>query len=101
MKSLIGLKNMILTLQRELGRQGPYTLKLGKGAAQQLVDEIGELESKSQELLLALEELFADYKALADSGDAGNWRIEDLPVGKRAMAVIADYRQSKQEQQQS
>jgi hypothetical protein len=26
--------------------------------------------------------LFDDYKALADSGDAGNWKLEETPEGK-------------------
>jgi len=41
------------------------------------------------DLLEALEYLFADYKALADSGDAGNWALEDITAGKKAMAAIA------------
>lgn len=40
------------------------------------------------ELLESLQELFAHYKELADSGDAGNWKLEDEPVGKKAMAAI-------------
>lgn len=47
------------------------------------------------ELLDALKDLFASYKSLADSGDAGNWRIEDFPEGKKALAAMekaASYR---------
>lgn len=40
-------------------------------------------------LLSALQALFDDYKALADSGDAGNWRLEDQAAGKQALAAIA------------
>jgi len=40
------------------------------------------------ELLEALQLLFESYKSLADSGDAGNWRIEDQPEGKQALAAI-------------
>jgi hypothetical protein len=37
----------------------------------------------------ALSALFANYKELADSGDAGNWCLEDQPVGKQALAALA------------
>jgi len=37
----------------------------------------------------ALAALFANYKELADSGDAGFWSIEDQPVGKQALAALA------------
>ena len=40
-------------------------------------------------LLAALKALFDDYKRLADSGDAGFWKLEDLAVGKQASAAIA------------
>jgi hypothetical protein len=40
------------------------------------------------DLLEALQELFADYKSLADSGDAGFWSLEDQDVGKKAIAAI-------------
>ena len=46
---------------------------------------LSELEA---ELLAALELLFYDYKKLADSGDAGNWRLEDLHCGIVALSVI-------------
>ena len=47
------------------------------------------LIAAAPDLLTALEVLFADYKELADSGDAGLWRIEDLDSGKQALAAIA------------
>lgn len=46
------------------------------------------LIAAAPELLESLQELFAHYKELADSGDAGNWKLEDQPVGKKAMAAI-------------
>lgn len=47
-----------------------------------------QLMAAAPELLESLQELFAHYKELADSGDAGNWKLEDEPVGKKAMAAI-------------
>lgn len=46
------------------------------------------LIAAAPELLEALQCLFESYKALADSGDAGNWRLEDEPVGKKALHAI-------------
>ena len=40
------------------------------------------------DLLEALQCLFNNYKRLADSGDAGNWRLEDEPAGKKALNAI-------------
>lgn len=45
--------------------------------------------SVQAELLAALKALFADYKQLADSGDAGFWELEAQYVGKQALAAIA------------
>jgi hypothetical protein len=47
------------------------------------------LIASAPELLEALTVLYADYKALADSGDAGNWQLEDTDSGKQALAAIA------------
>jgi hypothetical protein len=47
------------------------------------------LIAAAPELLDALRELFADYKRLADSGDAGNWSLEDTTIGQQALAAIA------------
>jgi hypothetical protein len=46
---------------------------------------LSELES---ELLAALEVIFLGFKMLADSGDAGNFRLEDLHCGKVALNAI-------------
>lgn len=43
----------------------------------------------------ALECLFESYKRLADSGDAGNWMLEDLEVGQQAIKALAAYRGAK------
>lgn len=47
------------------------------------------MENVNKQLLGALKVLFASYKQLADSGDAGNWRIEDYPEGQQALQAIA------------
>lgn len=46
------------------------------------------LFASAPELLAALKELFAEYKAIADSGDCGNWEAESTPVGKQVLEVI-------------
>jgi hypothetical protein len=52
-------------------------------------DANARLIAAAPELLEALAALYADYKQLADSGDAGNWRLEDTDAGKQALAAIA------------
>lgn len=47
------------------------------------------LIAAAPELLEALQVLFNSYKALADSGDAGFWSLEDYPEGQKALAAIA------------
>jgi len=47
------------------------------------------LIAAAPELLEALKALFADYKTLADSGDAGFWSLENRSVGKQVLALIA------------
>lgn len=51
-------------------------------------DANGSLIAAAPDLLSALKALFADYKRLADSGDAGNWSLEEEEVGKQALAAI-------------
>lgn len=52
-------------------------------------EENALLIAAAPDLLAALKALFADYKALADSGDAGNWSLEEQDEGKQALAAIA------------
>lgn len=42
-----------------------------------------------EQLVTALRDLFDSYKRLADSGDCGNWSVEDLDEGKAALAALA------------
>lgn len=53
-----------------------------------LIAERDRLLTVNAKLLAALRELFEDYKRLADSGDAGFWRLEDQNVGKLAIAAL-------------
>lgn len=68
---------------------GSGALGLDADTASRLQDELGRLIASAPDLLEALTALYADYKALADSGDAGNWRLEDTDSGKQALAAIA------------
>jgi hypothetical protein len=47
------------------------------------------LIASAPDLLEALTALYADYKELADSGDAGFWQLENRDVGKQALAALA------------
>lgn len=58
-------------------------------AISEIIDRLNAAEALNHELLEALTELFRSYKALADSGDAGNWKLESQPEGKLAIAAIA------------
>lgn len=51
-------------------------------------DDNGTIMAAAPDLLDALQCLFDNYKQLADSGDAGNWRLEDEPAGKKALNAI-------------
>lgn len=39
----------------------------------------------------ALQELYLDYRALARSGDAGNWSLEETEVGIKVLAVFKQH----------
>ncbi|EPS5313719.1 hypothetical protein ACVFA2_002320 [Escherichia coli] len=67
---------------------------VGKGVIAELVvtgdeDETGRKMAAAPDLLAALQVLFSSYKELADSGDAGFFRLEDYPEGQQALAAIA------------
>lgn len=71
--------------------RGDFPVLDWSGRAVCLAVEEGEarLIASAPDLLEALTELFASYKELADSGDAGFWSLEDTDEGKRALAAIA------------
>lgn len=52
------------------------------------VEANARLIAAAPALLEALQALYDDYKQLADSGDAGFWRLEDCDVGKQALAAL-------------
>jgi hypothetical protein len=62
--------------------------ELGMHRADAMKQRIDNLQALNTELLNALKDLFADYKSLADSGDCGNWSLEEYPEGKAAIAVM-------------
>lgn len=64
-----------------------YNICLVDGGLDQQAN--ANLIAAAPDLLEALENLFIDYKQLADSGDAGFWKLEDQDVAKKAMAAIA------------
>lgn len=47
------------------------------------------MAAAAPDLYEALKVLADDYKALADSGDAGNWRAEDQPKYQQALSALA------------
>lgn len=63
------------------------------GVPTELLEEypspFSEMRSQRDMLLEALECLFDSYKRLTDSGDAGNWVVEDTDEGKKALTAIA------------
>lgn len=50
--------------------------------------ENATLIAAAPRVLKALQNLYADYKQMADSGDAGNWRLEDTDVGIEALDAM-------------
>lgn len=47
------------------------------------------LIAAAPDLLEALQAIYADYKQLADSGDAVFWKLEETIVGRQALTAIA------------
>ena len=48
----------------------------------------GNTSGDACQMRSALKDLFDDYKQLVDSGDVGNWSLEDIPAGKKAMLAL-------------
>ncbi|EHO0270164.1 hypothetical protein KNE10_003604 [Salmonella enterica] len=70
--------------------ESDYTCSEVKRAAKQAeLSANAQLIAAAPELLDALRGLIKDYKALADSGDAGFWRLEYQESGKKAMLALA------------
>ncbi len=67
--------------------QKPCALIEDEAKSKRIAD--ARLIAAAPDLLFALNALFDDYKQLADSGDAGFWKIEDLDVVKQALAAIS------------
>jgi hypothetical protein len=75
------------------GKRGPTPKNIvnwgGMAApASQESEANARLIASAPDLLEALTALYASYKALADSGDAGNWRLEDTDEGRQALDAI-------------
>lgn len=67
---------------------GPLTITMQRVEGLTPAQKLAKAEDERSELLEALQCLFEDYKQLADSGDAGNWSLEDIPAGKKAINAI-------------
>jgi DNA repair exonuclease SbcCD ATPase subunit len=63
-----------------------------KSEITKLKNSLSSRVSEVDVLACALEDLFESYKDLVDSGDAGNWKLEDTEEGKKALVVLAVYR---------
>jgi len=69
------------------GGQWPYEWDAATSQREAVAN--ARLIASAPDLLEALTALYADYKELADSGDAGFWQLENRDVGKQALAAIA------------
>lgn len=85
-------------LQADAIRQATEVADENFARAQKLSDQVQENVRHIERLaggevftavVDALEVLYDDYKALADSGDAGCWSLEDMDCGKQALAALA------------
>lgn len=71
-------------------------MRIAGGATDQdIPDDAHTIKAECDLLADALEVLFESYKELADSGDAGNWKLEDSEEGQKAIAALAAYRGEK------
>ncbi len=58
------------------------------GSCAALGKQVSHLQRDNRRLRKALQALYDDYKALADSGDAGYWKLEDTEAGKQALRAL-------------
>lgn len=92
----------VFTMVEPLGDEGYVVIYTADGldpldcpsVGQEAAIANGRLFCAAPELYEALKALFASYKALADSGDAGFWSLEDQPEGKQALAALSRARGS-------
>lgn len=56
--------------------------------AQKLERQRDEARAEAQRLRKALRNLFNNYKELADSGDAGHWKLEETDIGKATLEAL-------------
>ncbi|MGB3846025.1 MAG: hypothetical protein WA940_09165 [Sphingopyxis sp.] len=63
------------------------------GICDEAAARIATQQEAIDELVAGLRALFADYKLLADSGDAGFWSLEDLPIGIETLALLSKHGQ--------
>ena len=56
-------------------------LRVARASLQAAEERITELEK-------GLREIYDDYKALADSGDCGNWKLEEQRIGLDTLALL-------------
>jgi hypothetical protein len=66
-----------------------------KAKAREQRDKVSKNNTK---LLRVLEILFADYKQLVDSGDVGNWRLEDTEIGKQTIDLLNKFKSKEAKQ---
>lgn len=92
--------HQLMALQAEALRQATEVADENFARAQRLSEQVQENVRHIERLagdrgdvftavVDALEVLYDDYKALADSGDAGFWSLEDMDCGKQALAALA------------
>lgn len=88
----IRMRNAEARMDAAIEERDEYRASAEKVAAVHvaIVTERDAAIASEQRLRAALERLYRSYKALADSGDCGFWKLEDTDEGKQAVAVLAE-----------